>query len=49
LKYMYWEDNGFHLGYLLDFPDYITQGMSHKELEENLVDLYNDLMTTEIP
>lgn len=49
LKYIHWEDNGYHLGYLLDYPDYVTQGMSREELEENLIGLYEDLKTAEIP
>lgn len=37
------------LGYLEEFPDYLTQGESLKELEENLLDLYRDLTSGEIP
>jgi hypothetical protein len=37
------------LGYFEEFPDYLTQGESLKELEENLVDLYRDLTSGEIP
>lgn len=31
------------LGYLEEFPDYMTQGESVAELEENLRDLYEDV------
>ena len=37
------------LGYLEEFPDYLTQGESRTELEENLRDLYRDLVSGEIP
>ena len=37
------------LGYLEEFPDYLTQGETLDELQENLVDLYNDLTSGEIP
>jgi predicted RNase H-like HicB family nuclease len=37
------------LGYFEEFPDYLTQGESLKELEENLRDLYLDLTSGEIP
>jgi predicted RNase H-like HicB family nuclease len=36
------------LGYFEEFPDYLTQGESKPELEENLRDLYRDLMSGEI-
>ncbi len=37
------------LGYFEDFPDYVTQGETVAELEENLRDLYRDLTSNEIP
>ena len=37
------------LGYLEECPDYLTQGESRAELEENLRDLYRDLTSGEIP
>jgi predicted RNase H-like HicB family nuclease len=37
------------LGYFEEFPDYLTQGESLTELEENLRDLYKDLTSGEIP
>jgi hypothetical protein len=41
--------NGMWLGYFEEFPDYLTQGQSPQELEENLRDLYRDLTCGEIP
>jgi len=49
IKIVYWEKDGAWLGYLQDYPDYWTQGMSHKDLEEHLRDLYRDISSGEIP
>jgi len=43
IKYRYWQDDTFWLGYLEEFPDYMTQGTSLEELKENLADLYKEL------
>ena len=48
-KYTYWEDKGVWLGYLIEFPDYRTQGESLEELKENLKDLYQELTDGSIP
>ena len=37
------------LGYLEEFPDYMTQGNSIKDLEDHLRDLHQDLTTGAIP
>ncbi len=37
------------LGYWEEFPDYMTQGSSLDELKENLIDIYKDLSSDEIP
>ncbi len=37
------------LGYFEQFPDYMTQGETLAELQENLRDLYQDLTSGEIP
>jgi predicted RNase H-like HicB family nuclease len=36
------------LGYFEELPDYMTQGESLEELQQNLRDLYRDLTTEEI-
>jgi predicted RNase H-like HicB family nuclease len=36
------------LGYFEEFPDYLTQGESIEQLQENLRDLYKDLVSEEI-
>ena len=48
-RYVHWQDGEMWLGYLEEFPDYLTQGESLTELEENLRDLYQDLTSGEIP
>jgi predicted RNase H-like HicB family nuclease len=37
------------LGYFEEFPDYMTQGQSLSELQDNLRDLYKNLTNGEIP
>lgn len=49
LNYIYWQNDSVWLGYFEEFPDYMTQGESPEELEENLRDLYSDLVSGEIP
>ncbi|HTA70108.1 MAG TPA: hypothetical protein VK776_17590 [Bryobacteraceae bacterium] len=48
-RYIRWQDGDMWLGYFEEFPDYLTQSESLKELEENLLDLYRDLTSGEIP
>ena len=48
-KYSYWQDEGKWIGYLEDYPDYMTQGESLEELVENLKDIYDDLNSGAIP
>ena len=48
-KYVYWKEDDMWLGYLEEFPDYWTQGQTEEELKENLVDIYRDLMSGNIP
>ena len=49
IRYVSWRDRGTCLGYLEDYPDYITQGETAKELQENLKDMYQDLIGGHIP
>jgi len=48
-KFTYWRDGDFYLGFLNEYPDYQTQGMSKEELIHNLKDLLVDLESGEIP
>ncbi|HCE56202.1 MAG TPA: hypothetical protein DER09_00030 [Prolixibacteraceae bacterium] len=49
LKFKYWKDNNFWVGYLELFPDYWTQGKDEDELQENLRELYVELTSGELP
>jgi predicted RNase H-like HicB family nuclease len=49
LKYTYYEDDDFFIGWLEEFPDYWTQGQTVGELEENLKDIYDELTSGRIP
>jgi hypothetical protein len=48
-RYVRWQEGEMWLGYLEQYPDYVTQGESLSDLEENLRDLYRDLTSGEIP
>ena len=37
---LYWQDGGLWIGYLEEFPDYMTQAESFEELQENLRDCF---------
>ena len=48
-RYVYWQGEDHWVGYLVEFPDYLTQGDSLEDLSEHLKDLYTDLTGGEIP
>ena len=48
-KYIYWQDDGMWLGYLEEYPDYMTQGETFEELKEKLRDIYSELNSGNIP
>lgn len=49
VRYIYWQDKGMWLGYLEEYPDYMTQGQTIEELQENLKDLFQELTSGQIP
>ncbi len=49
IRYVYWKDGKWWLGYLEEFPDYMTQGRTRKELQQNLKDIYDDVTSGQIP
>ena len=49
IKYVFWQDDNIWLGYLEDYPDYMTQGATIEELKENLKDIYNEIAGGSIP
>ncbi len=48
MKYTFWQDGEFFLGFLNDYPDYLTQAYSKDELLENLKDLLTDIESDEV-
>jgi hypothetical protein len=48
-RFVHWQDGELWLGYFEEFPDYITQGETFAELQDNLRDLYRDLTSGELP
>ena len=46
---MYWQDGSQWLGYFEECPDYTTQGETLEDLQENLKDLFRDLVSGEVP
>jgi predicted RNase H-like HicB family nuclease len=42
-RFVYYEENGMWIGWLEEFPDYRTQGITLDELKENLQDIYEEL------
>ena len=48
-KYVHWQENDMWLGYLEEYPDYITQGVTLEELKENLKNIYKELSSGSIP
>ena len=48
-QYVYWKDVDMWVGYLQEYPDYMTQGETLEELKENLKDIYNELNSGSIP
>ena len=49
LGFTYWQDEEMWLGYLDQYPDYMTQGTSLEDLKEHLLDLHKDLSSGAIP
>ena len=49
IKYTFWQDGEFFIGFLNDYPDYETQGYSKEELLENLKSLLTDIESEKIP
>lgn len=47
--FTYWKSDDDWVGYLDEYPDYMTQGASLEDLKEHLADLYKDLTSGEIP
>jgi len=40
MEYTYWQDGDFFVGFLNNYPEDSTQGLSLSELEEALIEIY---------
>lgn len=49
MGFIFWQDGDFWLGYLDEYPDYVTLGRSLEDLREHLADLHKDLCSGAIP
>jgi predicted RNase H-like HicB family nuclease len=49
IKYTYWKDGNYYLGFLNNYPDYQTQGLSKEELISNLKELLVNIESGEVP
>jgi hypothetical protein len=49
LKFKYWKDRIFWVGFLELYPEFWTQGETEEELQKNLRELYDDLNSGELP
>ncbi len=43
MKYVYWQDEDIWIGYLIEFPDDLTQAETREELEANLIEMFRAL------
>jgi len=49
IKFVNWEDDGWFLGYLQDYPNYWTQGETMDDLKDHLKDLYHEFVSGGAP
>jgi len=49
MKYIYWKDGKFSVGYLVNHPHYWTQGTDSKDLEDHLRDIYEEVTQGNLP
>jgi predicted RNase H-like HicB family nuclease len=49
IKFVYYKEDDFWVGWLEEYPDYRTQGQTIEELKTNLKDSFEDITTGMIP
>jgi len=49
VKFTSWQDDTFFIGFLNEYPEYQTQGLTKEELIENLKDLLIDVESGQVP
>ena len=48
-KFVYWQEENMWVGYMEEYPDYMTQGETLDELKENLKDVFKKMSSGTIP
>ncbi len=48
-KFICYQEEDMYVGWLEEYPDYRTQGTTVEELKENLLDIYRELTSGDIP
>ena len=48
IKYTSWQDGDFYIGFINEYPDYLTQGTTKEELTDNLKDILIDLESGQV-
>ncbi len=43
VKVIYWQDGAQWLGYLQDYPEYMTQGNDLNDLQDHLHDIWKEI------
>jgi len=46
---VYWKEDKFWLGKILEHPEIMTQGLTLEELEENIKDAYRLMLMKDVP
>ncbi len=49
IGFTHWQEDGMWLGFLDEYPDYMTQGTDIEDLKAHLLDLYKELTSGSIP
>jgi predicted RNase H-like HicB family nuclease len=48
-KFIYYQEDDRYIGWMKEYPDYRTQGETIDQLKENLIDIYKELTSGDIP
>ncbi|MCX7002895.1 MAG: type II toxin-antitoxin system HicB family antitoxin [bacterium] len=49
VKIIYWQDGAQWLGYLQEYPEYMTQGSDLHDLQEHLQDIWHEIQAGTLP
>jgi predicted RNase H-like HicB family nuclease len=49
IKFVYYQENDFWVGWMEEYPDYRTQGQTIEDLKTNLKDIYEVVTNGLIP